>query len=172
MLRTAKHHFSQLSLLDAYAAWSISRTQLECSLSAISLDLPRCTWCSEVGVALRFPHHHPQSDQAKLDRRIRRFRSAAARFRLLAFRSEFKLTGSCAAIHGMCVARVLCSSSAMWEIARASCCGDLSALLHEAQHSCGLLSSCRLEELYSVLRLWGGSRARRPPCCMEVHAYC
>ncbi|CAE7561770.1 Pol [Symbiodinium natans] len=68
-----------------------------------------------------FPHHHPQSDQAKLDRRIRRF-------------------------------RVLCRHS---RDVRGSRPLQFVRYVGESPHELH-----RLEELYSILRLWGGSRAR------------
>eukprot|EP00439_Symbiodinium_sp_Y106_P023866 s2052_g2.t3 len=68
-----------------------------------------------------FPHHHPQSDQAKLDRRIRRF-------------------------------RVLCRHSRDVRGSR-----PLLFVRYVGDSPTELL---KLEDLYSILRLWGGSRAR------------
>ncbi|CAJ1388577.1 unnamed protein product [Effrenium voratum] len=68
-----------------------------------------------------FPHHHPQLDQAKLDRRIRRF-------------------------------RVLCQHS---RDVRGARCLQFVRYVGDAPHELH-----RIEELYSLLRLWGGAQSR------------
>ena len=75
--RNGKDHFPQLQVMDAYALClhgMVSRVLAWHSSSCLCNSLLQFVILMNLLQLPRFPHHHPQMDQGKLDRRIRRFR--------------------------------------------------------------------------------------------------